>query len=49
MSKSSNFDKVANYYHYGLWDIRRVRNAVKMKWITESEFFEITGMHYSEE
>lgn len=30
----------------GMWNITRVRNAVKMGWITEDEFKEITGEDY---
>ena len=42
----NKFEKVKNYYDSGLWDISRVRNAVFKNWITEGEFFEITGLYY---
>lgn len=43
----NRFEKVKNYYDKGLWDISRVRNAVFKSWITETEFFEITGVYYN--
>lgn len=51
MNHSKNFDKVKNYYnsiHNGkrLWNENRVRNAVEKKWITKTEYKEITGNHY---
>ena len=42
----TKFEKVKYYYEHGLWDITRVKNAVKMKWITEEEFSLITGEDY---
>lgn len=42
MRRSKNFDKVKRYYNMGMWNEMRVRNAVKMNWITEEEFKEIT-------
>lgn len=42
----SKFNKVKKYYDSGLWDLNRVRNAVKKCWITENEFFEITNIRY---
>lgn len=45
MSVSKNFAKVKNYYDKGLWSKERVYNAVG-KWITESEYEEITGEVY---
>jgi uncharacterized XkdX family phage protein len=47
--KSKNFEKVKDYYNdgNGLWSISRVRDAVKMKWITEEEFELITGEKYA--
>ena len=44
---SPNYNKVKNYYDHGLWDINRVRKAVGKGWITEEEFYEITGENYS--
>lgn len=48
MEHSAKFDKVKKYYDGGLWNATRVKNAVIKKWITEDEFFEITGISYSE-
>ncbi|WP_418614769.1 XkdX family protein [[Ruminococcus] torques] len=31
----------------GMWNEMRVRNAVKMNWITEEEFKEITDKDYA--
>ena len=45
---SSKFKKVKSYYESGLWDISRVRNAVVKGWITEEEYFIITGEVYEE-
>jgi len=42
---SLNFEKVKGYYDNGLWSIDRVWTAVG-KWITEAEYFEITGFVY---
>lgn len=41
--KSAKFDKVKNYYDKGLWDEKRVANAVVKQWITQDEFDEIVG------
>lgn len=35
---SSKFEKVRDYYVKGLWDEKRVKNAVTKSWITEEEF-----------
>jgi hypothetical protein len=45
MQYSKNFYKVKQYYDNGFWDISKVRNAVG-RWITEEEFFIITGENY---
>ena len=44
---SKNYDKVKRYYNMGMWNETRVRNAVKMNWITEEEFKEITDKDYA--
>ena len=44
---SKNYDKVKRYYNMGMWNETRVRNAVKMNWITEEEFKEITDKEYA--
>ncbi len=46
MEHSDQFEKVKRYYNMGMWNIDRVRNAVLKRWITESEFTEITGNPY---
>ena len=46
MEHSSNYEKVRGYYIMKLWTETRVRNAVKMGWITQAEFEEITGKAY---
>lgn len=43
---SENFEKVKRFYTLKVWNETRVRNAVKMNWITEEEFTEITGKAY---
>lgn len=46
MEHSKNYSKVKKYYDMKVWSEERVRNAVKMGWITEAEFTEITGKAY---
>lgn len=46
MEHSKNYQKVKRYYDMKMWDEPRVRNAVKMGWITEDEFREIAGKDY---
>ncbi len=46
MEHSKNYQKVKRYYDMKMWDEVRVRNAVKMGWITEEEFQEITDKDY---
>ena len=46
MEHSSNYEKVRGYYSMKLWTETRVRNAVKMGWITQAAFEEITGKAY---
>lgn len=43
---SENFEKVKRFYILKVWNETRVRNAVKMGWITEEEFTEITENDY---
>lgn len=43
---SNKYERVRAYYDAGFWDINRVRNAVIKKWITASEFKDITGISY---
>lgn len=46
MEHSKNYLKVKDYYEEGLWSKSRV-HAVVGKWITESEYKEITGEDYA--
>ena len=46
MEHSKNYNKVKTWYDMGMWNENRVRNAVKMGWITDVEFTEITGSAY---
>lgn len=48
MEHSKNYEKVKRFYSMKMWDIQRVKNAVKMNWITEEEYKEITGEEYGE-
>lgn len=43
---SKNYEMVKKYYDSGKWSIERVRNAVVKRWITVTEFKEITGEDY---
>ena len=46
MEHSKNYQKVKRYYDMKMLEETRVRNAVKMGWITEAEFQEIVGKEY---
>ena len=46
MEHSENFQKVKTWYNMKVWNETRVRNAVRMGWITAEEFQEITGKAY---
>lgn len=43
---SPKYAKVQRFYDKGEWSIARVRDAVVKGWITEEEFYEITGEEY---
>ena len=43
---SEKFNLVMDYYQHGLWDLRRVKNAVEKGWITPEEYKIITGSSY---
>ena len=43
---SSKYELLEKYWQQGLWDERRMRDAVKKGWITTAEFEEITGITY---
>lgn len=42
----NKFERIKYYYNNNLWDIERVRNAVKKEWITRYEYFLITEQEY---
>lgn len=44
---SENFEKVKSHYDRGLWNKERVHKAVG-RWITATEYKEITGEDYEE-
>lgn len=44
----SKFDKVQGYFEAGLWDLSRVKNAVRKSWITAAEYETITGEPFEE-
>lgn len=46
MKHSKNYNKVKTWYDMKMWNEIRIRNAVKMGWITEVEFVEIVGKEY---
>ena len=46
MEHSNNYEKVKRFYNLKMWNKVRVSNAVKMNWITEAEYKEITGEDY---
>ena len=49
MPMRTKFEKVKKYFDNGLWDIRRVKNAVEKGWITAEEFEEITHAPYEDD
>lgn len=44
----NKFDKVQGYFEAGLWDLSRVKNAVRKGWITAAEYETITGEPFEE-
>ncbi len=42
------FERVKRYYDLKVWNDARVRLAVNKRWITESDYTEITGALFSE-
>lgn len=46
MEHSKNYEKVKHWFDMNMWNEVRVRNAVVMKWITETEYKEIVGSVY---
>ena len=45
---SAKYEDVKRFYDFGMWDIVKVRNAVRKNWITAEEFRTITGTEYAE-
>ena len=43
---SKKYETVKGFFDRGLWKLSRVKDAVKMGWITAEEFREITGEDY---
>jgi len=43
MGHSKKFELVKSYYDRGLWNAKRVRDAVTKGWITAEECAEILG------
>ena len=43
---SKKFNLVKKYYEQGLWNKKRVHDAVTKEWITAAEYKEITGEEY---
>ena len=39
----SKYEQVAQYYGAGIWDERKVRDALSRGWITEEEYEKLTG------
>ena len=45
----SKYERVKTYYERGLWDIKRVKNAVEKRWLTKEQYEEIVGQPYAED
>lgn len=43
---SKYYNTVLKWYRLGNWSISKVRDAVVKGWITEDEFYMITGEEY---
>ena len=43
---SKKFNLVKKYYEHGLWNKKRVHDAVAKGWITAAKYKEITGEEY---
>lgn len=43
---SEKFEQVKKFYDLGVWNDKRVRDAVAKGWITAEEYKEITGRNY---
>ena len=42
----SLYDKVKQYYDWGLWTVEMIKNAVVKQKITPEQYKEITGLDY---
>ena len=40
------FDRIQRWYNQGLWDIEKVKDAVRKGVITKEQYKEITGEQY---
>lgn len=40
---SKYYEKIRSYYDSGLWDKKRIQNAVIKEWITKDEYYDITN------
>lgn len=43
---SAKYEMLKNFYDEGLWDQKRLKNAVSKNWITAEEYKLITGEDY---
>ncbi len=43
---SEKFEQVKKFYGLGLWNERKLRDAVLKGWITAEEYTQITGEDY---
>ena len=43
---SAKYEMLKNFYDEGLWDQKRLQNAVSKNWITAEEYKLITGEDY---
>ena len=41
------FDRIQRWYNQGLWDIEKVKDAVRKGVITKEQYKEITGEDYA--
>lgn len=47
MEHSKKFSLVKRFYIMKMWNLDKLADAVKMQWITEVEYKEITGLTYN--
>ncbi len=46
---TDRFDKVKTYYEKGLWNVNRVRDAVRKGWISAAQYIVLTGQKNEED